>query len=89
MLKRSYARACIVLLGINLLIVLAMLFLEQYPVLEIVLACIAVILFFCVTFIHCAFLRCLNCRKYVAPLRWSSNEIIYCPKCGKPFEYDR
>ncbi len=89
MLKRSYARACIVLLVINLIIVLAMLFLKQYPVLEIVLACTVVVLFGCVTIIRCVFLRCLHCGKTTAPLRLPKGETVYCPKCGKPFEYDK
>ena len=89
MLKRSYARVCIVLLVINLIIVLAMLFLEQYPVLEIVLACTVVVLFGCVTIIHCVFLRCLHCGKTTAPLRLPKGKTVYCPKCGKPFEYDK
>lgn len=88
MLKRSYVRACNILLCIILIIVLAMLFLEQYTEIEIILACVIVVLFLCVTIIRCVFLRCLHCGKTVAPLRLSKGETVYCQKCGNPFEFE-
>ncbi len=89
MLKKSYIRACIVLLCIILIILLSMVFLEQYPVIEIILACVVVVLFLCVTVIQWVFLPCLNCGKTVAPLRLLKGKTVYCPKCGKPFEFDK
>lgn len=89
MLKRSYVRTCIALICIILIILLTMVFLEQYPVIEFILTCVAVVLFLCVTIIRCAFLRCLHCGKTLAPLRLLKGETVYCPKCGKPFVYDK
>ncbi len=89
MLRRSYIRTCNVLICIILIILLTMAFLEQYPVLEIILACVVVVLFLSVTIIRCAFLRCLHCGKTVAPLQFLKGQTVYCPKCGKPFEFDK
>ena len=90
MLKRKYAKLCIVLLAVGL----AILFLNSifasfgfvYGIVAFGLGWAFIIAAFVVRII---FMRCPSCG-LTAPLpRWSSSETFYCHRCGKPFIYDK
>ena len=90
MLKRSYARAFILMNRISLAV-----FLVAYYYLrddfDKKIFCLYIMLAWSVVMIlfRCIFLRCPHCKKVVAPLQWSGNGTKYCKNCGKPLEYDR
>ena len=90
MIKRVHARICIVLIALCLTsLVLVTVFSTSYPLCAIIFACTGLLFFIASIVVRIILLRCPACGKTATRPRWTKSETLYCPKCGKPFEYDR
>ena len=89
MLKRIYARISLIIFILTLVSLLfCALYSSQY-VLPVIFACLAVLLFFIALGIRILKLKCPSCGKSYATPQWSKSGTWYCPRCGKPFIYDK
>lgn len=90
-LSIKWSRAAIVLIAAGLIGLLSCPFLFEIDAL-INIKTIVLILFFLLVFagllIRLIKLKCPNCRKASALLRWGNPDGGYCPSCGEHFEYD-
>ena len=89
MLKRTYARICLVLAGLCIALLISSAVFFTHPTIPIVFVCIAIGLFVAAIIVKVALLRCPSCGNTNTPLQWSKSNTAHCSKCGKPFIYDR
>lgn len=93
MLKRKYARLCLVLLALTFIFVAMPVVMCDFLDLDLVFwgclgiggAFICTALIFCVRY-YC--LRCPYCGRSMAMPQWNAGKRHYCPSCGKLFIYD-
>lgn len=89
MLKRSYARACIVMNAVALVIFIVLFFMDSRMTLWQVCFWTAWSMVVVPLIIRFKYFKCPNCGKGDAVLQWSKSGTKHCKKCGKPFEYDK
>ena len=89
MLKRSYARAFIMLYYLVIIIFFISFFIEWQTVLREIISWTLLVLWIAVLIIRLKYLRCPNCRKLTVEPQWSESGIQECINCGKVFEYDK
>ncbi|KAF5050618.1 hypothetical protein [Anaerotignum sp.] len=89
MLKRSYARAYIVLYYLVIVIFSITFFIERQSVLREILSWTLPVLWIAVLIIRLKYLRCPYCRKLTVEPQWSESGTQDCINCGKVFEYDK
>jgi len=89
MLKRIYARVSLVLFVLILVSILLCWIFSSHYTLPVIFACLAVLLFFIALVIRILKLKCPSCGKGYATPQWSKSGTWYCPRCGKPFVYDK
>jgi len=95
MLKRKYARLCILLLALTFLIIALPVLMYEFAGSDLALWGMvgiggAVICMALITAVRFYCLRCPSCGKGLARPYWnpSPNHEQFCVKCGKPFVYD-
>ncbi len=89
MLKRSYARAYIVLYYIVIVIFIISFFIDKQSVLREILSWTLLVLWVAVLIIRLKYLRCPYCRKLTVEPQWSKSGTQECSNCYKIFEYDK